>query len=177
MCENEWLSKPCHRRFLLGFFFFFFFLAGWGDSTGVWTQGFMLATWMLYRLNHTSSPLWFWLLWEWGLAFCPGLLRLCSSYCVLPPAAGVNRCTSLCPAFFFVEMESYKFDSLINWLAQAGLTPILLISAFQVASIIGLRHWCPDSLVTLMAIDDYCLDSLLHKRLAQWCYSNSFFTY
>jgi hypothetical protein len=29
-------------------------------------QGSVLEKQVLYRLNHTSSPFWFWLFWRWG---------------------------------------------------------------------------------------------------------------
>jgi hypothetical protein len=65
-----------NRKQTNAFPFFFFF-----GSAKIWTQGFMLAKYALYGLNHTSSPFL-----KYGLAFWLGPWF---SYFMLPTMAGM----------------------------------------------------------------------------------------
>jgi hypothetical protein len=98
---------------------FFFF-----DSTGVWTQGFMLAKQVLFCLRHTSSPT------------TPIVLHsagLWSSYFRLH-VSWHDRCVPKCLAFSVVTRS--------NELFKPGMSSnaILLISAFCVPGITDAHH-------------------------------------
>jgi hypothetical protein len=82
--------------------FFFFFC-----STGVWTQGFILARQALYHLSHVPSPFGFDCFRNKVLLFArgrPGPLF------TLPAVAGIHACAT-CPVTFFLY---FKIDSYLS---------------------------------------------------------------
>jgi hypothetical protein len=103
---------------------FCFFGFCFGGSSGVWAQGLALARQVPYHLSHVIIPFCFGCFWDRVSHLCLGIMDHSS----------VDRSVPLHPAFIGWHGASQTFCLGWPW------TAVLLISASQVARVIGLSH-------------------------------------
>jgi hypothetical protein len=101
-------------------------------STGVWTQGFVLARQMTYHLGHVSNPFLFCYFLDRVLLVCPGQPGL-RSYLCFPHSCGDRHILTL-PSFLLVGIGSW---GLFAW---SCLEPDLPNSISQIPRSTDINH-------------------------------------
>jgi hypothetical protein len=84
----------------------------WGGSIGVWTQGFVLAKQVLYRLNHTYRPL-AWVILETGSEFLHRLACVMMYFTFVAITGMTNVCYHA--QFFFFLTNFITHIVLVPW--------------------------------------------------------------
>jgi hypothetical protein len=157
----------------VSFPFIFFFV-----STGVWNQGLMLASSVLYHLSHSATPVLCCVFQDWGFWTTPPLLSHSASLRAMSLFAFVLY-SLLCwphnsPQYIFFSVLGFELranslshstspffegllqDRILRTTCPGWLwTVILLISATWVTRVTGVsHHWCQATSVHFYSINE-----------------------